>query len=232
MKIALLLTGQPRFLTGESYDSIKRELLRNYDVDIFCHTWWKDNASYITAPWSGLGTIKIEGDIPQIIENIYSPKILSFDPPMLPSSFEGLDYYKNTSHQSTPYNLSSMYLSIYKCYEIFRDFCDSNNVTYDWVIRMRYDGIIDKFPDLNTLKKGQIYVSDYHGNRMSAANNGLILPFKQCSNVLSVYTKMKEIYDFLGYLNDEQIMAALFIKENLPVTFLPRKNFDISICRK
>lgn len=231
MKIALLLTGQPRFLTSDSYDSIKRELLRNYDVDIFCHTWWEPGATYSTAPWSGLGSIKIGGDVPQIIENIYSPKILLFDPPVNPDFFENLDYYKNTSHPTTPYNLSSMYLSIYRCYQIFKEYCDKNGAVYDWVIRLRYDGIIDRIPDLNTLQKGQIYVSDYHGHTMAAANNGLIIPFKIYERVLTIYEKMKEIYDYLGYLNDEQIMAALFIKEKLPVTFLPRQKFDISICR-
>lgn len=232
MKVALLLTGQPRFLTGESYESIKKEILRNYDVDVFCHTWWEPDTIYQTAPWSGLGTIKISGDVPKIIETIYSPKVLKVEKPKSPQDFSNLQVFKNTSHITTPYNLSSMYLSIQKCYEIFRDYSESNNISYDWVIRLRYDGFVEKFPDLNSLKSGKIYVSDFHGHRGAAPNNGLILSQKFCSQVLTAYTRMEEIYQYNNYLNDEQTMAALFVKDNLPTVFLPRTIFDIGIIRK
>lgn len=231
MKVALLLSGQPRFLTSSSYESIKKDLLRLYDVDVFCHTWFAENATYSTAPWSGLGCLKIAGDVPKIIETLYSPKVLKFDPPLNPQDFENLDYYNVTSHPSTPYNLSSMYLSMKKCYEGYRDYCESNNVKYDWVIRLRYDGYIENLPNLNTLQKGQIYVSNYHHSRAAAANNGLIISANLAGNVLTVFDRMKEIYDFNGYLNDEQIMAALYVKDKLPVIFLPREKFDIGIIR-
>ncbi len=38
-KVALCLSGQPRFHSGKSYDSLKREIINKYDTDVFIHSW-------------------------------------------------------------------------------------------------------------------------------------------------------------------------------------------------
>ena len=44
MKIALCLSGQPRFLE-EGYSQLYNHLLSRYSIDCFVHTWWSSNMS-------------------------------------------------------------------------------------------------------------------------------------------------------------------------------------------
>jgi hypothetical protein len=39
MKIALCFSGLPRFI-NETYDNLSNNLIQNYDVDVFVHTWY------------------------------------------------------------------------------------------------------------------------------------------------------------------------------------------------
>ena len=46
MKIALILSGQPRFYNSVSYTTIYNEILNKYDTDVFFHCWYSSNKDY------------------------------------------------------------------------------------------------------------------------------------------------------------------------------------------
>ena len=153
MKVALLFSGQPRFITGPQYSVIKECLLDRYDCDVFCHYWWiRDQKNeYITSSWSGLGKYEIDANQPidQILENLYQPKKTSYDAPL----------EQNTANV-VEYNIRSMYTSMYKCYQLYEDYSSTHNIKYDWVIRSRPDYALNVIIPFNQLSNEHIYIPD------------------------------------------------------------------------
>ena len=54
MKVALCIFGQPRFLDNpHPFISHKKYILDKYDVDCYCHLWWKSGIKEFDAnPWA------------------------------------------------------------------------------------------------------------------------------------------------------------------------------------
>ena len=58
MKVAILLSGQPRHFDKETPQNIREHLTSKYDCDIFCHFWWseeevKSGINYKTSDCTG-----------------------------------------------------------------------------------------------------------------------------------------------------------------------------------
>jgi len=70
LRVALVLSGQPRFVGSSGSDSVVRQVLDRYGADTFFHVWWSRDAvgtPYSVAPWTGLraqpGVITVEHDV-------------------------------------------------------------------------------------------------------------------------------------------------------------------------
>jgi hypothetical protein len=206
LKIAICISGQPRFIEGWHYNIFKVNVLDKYDCDTFCHFWWngEDNENiYETSAWSGLGTMKVTGDVKDAIESMYTPKSMSFDPIMK----DDIDpkKYPNTSNVRTPYNLTSMYTSMKKSYELMRDYSEKYGVKYDYVIRYRYDGVFDFFPNLYQLNQNNIYFSNLLDRDGLVSNNGCIIPMEYAEDVFTIVDRLDILYKRGAYFNDEQM---------------------------
>jgi hypothetical protein len=118
MKIALCLSGQPRALE-EGFRYWKNNLLDRYEVDVFVHSW----DSHSNA---------------QVLE-LYSPKAYLFEDYKFSPEHDKI-YEKNCVHESSlpRYSLSQFY-TIFKSRNIKIEYEISNKVTYDWVIKGRFD---------------------------------------------------------------------------------------------
>lgn len=230
MKIAVLISGQPRFLRSTGFKSIKEKLLDKYDCDVFCHFWWNsEGGSYITAPWSGLGTMKMSNSAESDIIQLYRPKKIKWDLPIDPKTIT--KSYPRTTNSSTWYNLPSMYTSMKKSYELLTNYIEETGTEYDWVIRLRYDAILTSFPDLNKLQKGFLYDCDYSQFHNSYGNNGLIMSYDIASIIMNIYDFLDEIYDRGVLFNDEQLVTGLIKMKNIPAKILPKDKFYIDLCR-
>jgi len=97
MKVALCLSGQPRFYRG-GYEFIKEFILKEYggdDVDVFCHFWWDKEGEEVafkaTSPWSlGVeveskreadGTRLVKDDIERGLIELYNPIDIKYNKP-------------------------------------------------------------------------------------------------------------------------------------------------------
>lgn len=84
LKLAICVSGQPRFVKGKHNISLKRTITDFYDCDFFCHYWWDDSGTktFESSPWSGLGDIDVNETTPNNIIELYNPVKISSDPIM------------------------------------------------------------------------------------------------------------------------------------------------------
>ncbi len=229
MKIALLLSGQPRFVDGAGYKTIKEKILDVYDCDVFCHFWWNpEGGTFITAPWSTLGDLPIPTDAETQIRELYSPKRMKWDKPLLPSEVKS--GYTRTTAPTTPYNLQSMYTSMQRSHQLMEQEV-AEGQKYDLVIRLRYDAILTAFPDLNTLQRNRLYEIDYSQFHTNLANNGVIMSYEISKIFMNIISYMDFLYQKGTLLNDEQLITALVKYKKIPYTILPKDQFYIDLFR-
>jgi hypothetical protein len=154
LKVALCLSGQPRFHNGESYNSLKREIIDKYNTDTFIHCWVSKNQNFVYpfATWSTIKELKISTNIVEDLKKLYNPVSILKEEPREFSVLNNDNYLSN--------NMPSMFYSLKKADELRQRY----NENYDFVIRARTDTLLNSLPDLNNLDKNTIYIPDNCGN--------------------------------------------------------------------
>lgn len=143
MKIAVCISGQPRFFE-KGYKYIFKNLISNFEhVDIFFHCW-ENNIS--------------ENEKEQIIK-LYNPKSFLFQKEKL-----HILNYPFKQSKSFPNNVFSMFYSIMKSNELKKDYEEQNKFKYDWIFRLRFDFALNKEftkEALNNLDNNFVYVNNF-----------------------------------------------------------------------
>ena len=154
MKIALCLSGLPRFIESAFYN-IQNNIIQDYNVDVFIHTWYDKNKPMRkdgSSEWSSLifdedPTIKIrqlynvkgihvEKPIDFFKNSVirdynYKPTLEKYMPHFITE--EGQNYFINMIH--------SMWYSIHKSNLLKIEYEKENHFEYDVVVRCRFDSI-------------------------------------------------------------------------------------------
>lgn len=188
-KVALCLSGYPRFHSGRSYESIKREILDKYDTDVFIHFWFSKDKNFVYpfASWSNISSpIEVPNNVEEELKTLYNPiDIISEEP----KSFK--QYYKEGDYLSM--NMPSMFYSL-KMVDSMRFFYSRyKNKSYDFVVRARTDTLLSSLPDLHTLSRDTLYIPDNCGNPLLFNDN-----FSICggSIVDGVYNVFDSIWEY------------------------------------
>lgn len=142
MRIALCISGQPKFYE-KSYKYLLKNIISNFEhVDIFLHAW------------------KGESDNEQNnILKLYNPKKYLFEKEKL-----HILNYPFKQSKSFPNNVFSMFYSIKKSNQLKEKYEKENNFKYDWVFRLRFDFAINKFFNeevLRELNNNLIYLNNF-----------------------------------------------------------------------
>lgn len=140
MKVALVLSGQLRsWKTG--FDYIKKNLLDHYSVDVYFHTWSKN--------WDG-GVVQT-----------YKPRDFIVENDDVFGDFYG---YRIVSPRHPARNTIMMYRSI-----MYADMLRKNSgVSYDWVVRTRFDFALNARLNLESLNKNKMYFCDTRSNEQKS----------------------------------------------------------------
>lgn len=137
MKIALCISGQPRFY-NKGYEYLKKNLLDHYEVDIFFHTWKNETTDFI-----------------DLLE-LYKPVKYTISDPL----FNDIDekYTRIPSEKFPAYFSVSGLYSVYHANLLKIEFENDKNFKYDWVVRIRFDYALNVEIDFSILDKNKIYI--------------------------------------------------------------------------
>ncbi len=227
MKVALCLSGEPRFFE-DTYPRIKKHLIDAFDSDIFIHTWRtpedykvKYSSSNYNQGWSGY---KLSEHAYDKVVKLYKPKNYCIDNSK--DFYQDVDtneMYRRYFNYFTPefkqINLRGslcMFYSIMKSNLLRREQELIERFEYDWVIRCRFDLQINQTPPLEQLDNTKVYYEE-----MGQPDNMVSDWFNfGGSQVMSIYSS---VFPLWKVLIDRQLRQhgrwcnELLIKEILDV---------------
>jgi hypothetical protein len=192
MKIALCLSGQPRFFE-KGYGFFKNNLIDHYNPDIFFHTWFGEDSIGQPHPGSAcnvgmVGNIQANTDT-KLIE-LYKPKKHIIERQRYPNNL-GRDFLSEGESV-----LSCMFYSIQRANELKTDYEKEMGVKYDCVVRARFDlALFDKI--------------EFEKHNLNVINS---------SDVLNAIPP-KPICDYLWFSNSENMNRTCNVYDSLKKYF-------------
>ena len=148
-KIALVFTGQPRFVNSKSYESIKKHLLDKYYCDIYAHFWKSNSKDHGHADDISFNKDIIVENV-EIFKQLYKPLEILFEEPLIEADVVKRAY-DNTFNITLPYKIISYMNSNKRGFSLIKDINQ-----YKYIIRLRTDLFIGDMPDLTTISKDNI----------------------------------------------------------------------------
>jgi hypothetical protein len=227
MKVALLFSGQPRFVNSESYQTIQREFLDKYDCDCYCHCWYSTTESMATSPWSGLGDIRCVGNEIETIRELYRPVGFEYDEPLREEETRILK-----KEHTNQYNVVSMYRSLQRVDDVFRKYKPAH-IQYDVCVRLRYDCLIWKMVDFYTLEPNCLYIQDQHIGRYDVlANHAFVVTGEELTHrMLNMIEFLPKVEEDGIKINDEEIIGHFVNTQKIPHKKIHMNQFSIHFVR-
>jgi len=220
MKIALCLSGQPRYIE-EGYYFINKYLLNKYDIDVFIHTWWDDSFKNNEFNFTNIkrNSLYDEDAIIKLVK-YYNPKKIIHEPQILFETFNNVNY-----ESVNPISVFSMFYSIKQSNELKKSYEQENNFLYDLVIRCRLDIVFGRFNlKLENMDSNYMYVGGEHhyGNYPYYPNDHFCISSSENMDYYSnLYDKL-EIYRNEGYnrfIGERLLKYHLIDKGNKQINF-------------
>ncbi len=209
MKIALVMSGQPRYVE-QAFPNIYRSIIEPNNPDIYCHCWYsKEQEDKPFRYGRGWQDQRITADAPEKILKLYKPKAFLYEPQRL---FEDdirlskVDFTKSLAagyaggaenpECANYYKFAtfSMWYSIYKSYILFSHIYNQ----YDVIIKCRYDLGINKIVKISDY---DTHATIWHESlgRPELMNNWFNFgDRKSMYHILSMYNNLIEIYQTTG----------------------------------
>lgn len=189
MKIALCFAGLPRHY-DKGYEYYAKNLLDEYDVDVFFHTW--NDAEH------------------KLVAKLYQPKGYSTSE-KLNASVINARYTRCADAINFPAHATvSSFFSIYHSCLLKTNYEIRNGFTYDWVIKTRFDYALNIQLPLKQLNNSKVYVPHC---RITAAHDFCNdqFGFSSSANMnkyMSTYLFMDHFYDQGAIMNAEDMLSA------------------------
>lgn len=170
LRVAVLLSGMPRFVDGRALAGW-RAFLSGFDVDVYAHFWVTtgDACAAFAKPGDlyatgNSGVNCFPADLPDVFARAWSPfaTIAASRFESAPAEASLVTHeYSRTFQASTPYRTLSLYTSMLRAQLLLEAQLARNaSLEYDWVIRGRTDLAFTAFPDLSRLERGYVYFED------------------------------------------------------------------------
>ncbi len=175
MKVALCLSGQPRFVE-HAFPNIYQTLIEPNNADVFVHSWYDDKlagsnfVSYTVNGWDNSSDkSKCPEGVDQKILELYKPKAFLFEGQ--PENVDlkiALDEILNSHarHYSRDYFVNMIYsswLSILKSNQVKEQYRLKNGINYDYVIRARFDSTVNAIIKCDNFDPDYLYTDNRGG---------------------------------------------------------------------
>lgn len=231
-KIALCLSGQPRYLKI-GYEYLKRYLLDVYDIDVFVHTWWdfdKIGKQFQLSEHMNYGRqCVLEESTLSDIYSLYKPKSFMYEQSKNFVCASNVDYGK-----CLPNSVYSMFYSIHKANELKCLHEQSSDFKYDIVIRSRFDIIINNLNfgdiDLNSyFVSGEIYRTE----QQCIPNDQFCLSSSENMDIYSdVYNQLKTYETSnVPFVGERILKHHLIDMHSKSITFCGENVLDVNIVK-
>lgn len=189
MKIALVLSGQLRsWKLG--FDYLKKNLLDHYDVDVYFHTWSKN--------WDG-GVVQVYKPRDFLVEN--------------DAVFGDYRDYRIVSSRHPARNTIMMYRSI-KYADMLRK---NSAVSYDWIVRTRFDFALNAKIHLDGFDRGKMYFCDTRSNEeKSVVHDQFCIAIPPDMDIYtSLYDNIHQYHEEGCFVNGEDLLEHHLRKANV-----------------
>ncbi|NCB49966.1 MAG: hypothetical protein EOM53_04750 [Alphaproteobacteria bacterium] len=196
LKIAIQLFGHLRTYK-KCYRSLYENLIKNYECDVFIHTW--DKIDHNTQTWHGVHMKSRE--ITDKNVSLYAPKGIKIEP-QVP---EDLGLLLGLGRKISIFGMKSMFHSLYECNLLREAYAKEHKKEYDFVVCVRPDLVLlSKFNIEDFIKKltaEEVSASVFRANFLSS---GVTNDFKHLTGS-----------DLLFFAKPETMSKALFLKEEV-----------------
>ena len=228
MKIALLISGQPRRYR-EGYQELKKWFLDKYDIDVYLHAW-KDT-EFKKYDFFNEGkvqkTYEVGNDLYQNLLDWYQPKGYLFEPSI---QFDASDI-KGPNNQRLNSQMG-MWMSTQRVW----DLCESSGIEYDLVFKTRYDLLFthnvanncDLLTDITKLSTEHVSFWEYapHWNMDWQMNDQLAIgPPHIIKDYCSVFSEM--LYNIFHNPEYRDNNNDVFINETLILQHINNKKIPL-----
>jgi hypothetical protein len=194
MRVAVCLSGLPRFFKiGHRFH--KKYLFEKYQPDVFIHTWYNEN----------------ENEHAEVID-LYKPKkyLIQKDRQIvLPR-----EYSKGTSERYPAYNVFSLFKSIMESNNLKFEYENENDITYDWVFRLRFDYALNRDFDLENMDNDKFHFSQELEDRGMVADQFAFSNSRNMDIYSHVFPNLDRYYG-MGELLIAEHMLSMHMKLNL-----------------
>jgi hypothetical protein len=175
MRVALCISGQPRNAL-ETFPFIYHHIIQPNNADVFFHTYFDPNNLSVEKTHMNRGNCTLDKNIIENLISLYKPVRYLVEQPksfykqnyIVPTSRiqrsrelnSSIDWTDEQHKRHTLKQMMSMFYSIFKANELKENYANETGITYDYVIRIRFD-IVPREPILcDTLDPDVLYFQD------------------------------------------------------------------------
>jgi len=217
MRIAVCLSGQPRFLEKGYRQIFENIISKNDNVDFFIHTWWDNDLSAIGSNRE----YTYKSNSLELIMEYYKPILMLNEPQIIFNTYNDVDY--ETIKHISPY---SMFYSVKVANDLKSFYEKKNKFKYDVVIRCRFDVLIERFDiDLSDIDLSYIYTDSVGDEDAGFPNDQLAVSnSKNMDYYCSLYDKIDDYYNegFKNFVGER--LLKYHLKNHKPIFTNKLKN--------
>jgi hypothetical protein len=256
MKIAICLSGAPRFASGGIFQQMEK--IKGYDeAHFFIRLWESDEYG------------KTADEIENYLRNNGLPDNCHFKvTQILPDIPENNPPYIELNYQpETQSNILKMFWGIQECYKLLKEYQKKTNEHYDFIFRTRADVLFIngelRLNDYLEIAEKSLIVFPYkeeHHQEATKMNN--VYNYFQCCNkdfsiiketldenefsmndqiwfgTEEIFEKSTRYFDFISFFKEKNIfmhpettIALIIKKQNIPIYYVPIDNAHLWIKR-
>jgi hypothetical protein len=222
MKIALCISGQPRFIE-ESFPYIKKNIIDcNDNIDVFLHSWFspdevgkKFSNTSDTTREEGNGFIR--SNTVEILKELYKPVSLLIET-QEDFSHKIKPEYTAARDKTNPFATFSMWESIARCNNLKVLYELENSFTYDVVIRCRFDLKLETPLIIKTSDNATIHTSGYNINEKLVEDILFYASSNTMNRIVELPGMLDEHFSNINIWNNEQLLRTHCEVKNISVT--------------
>jgi hypothetical protein len=228
MKIALCLSGHLRNFE-KTYSTLSFHFLKDYDVDVFIHTWDKLGFSCAFKTDQTLNdTVSKESEI----NRLYKPKSMIIEPSDFVEDLkrQGNEYAPHLKNEPKHVgHMASMFYKIYACNELKNKYQRDTGIQYDWIVRCRADLLFQNRVEIPKEQKASVVWTPQAGSNAGWYNDQFAIGLPNEMDLYSsVFFDIPEYFRSGGEFYPEKFLVWALQKKKLTNEFW---NIHFSIYR-